>query len=424
MKPVPPVTSSLIRSAPPARRRSARWRGRRRRDSRRWPSARTPRATSAARSPAATMRSRSVPTTTAVPAVHALGPLGHLAQHQHRLAQRRRLLLHPAAVGQHQVGARHQVHELHVVHRRDQVHPGQVAQQRLDRPLDLGVRVDRQHELELGKPARPARGWRAQVERSGAPKLSRRWVVTSTTRRCRVERGERRRPEAVVGADRLQQRVDDGVAGEVDVPGRDPLGEQRVARGRGVGAKCSAAIRVVSTRFISSGNGCQRSPVRRPGLDVPGRNPLEERRQAPRRRSSWCRPAPGSRRAAPGGAAAAAGRGCPRRCPAGVCPGTIRSRSTSALRSKTSSTWSSMRPMLGRHADQALEAVGRGSERAHDRRHLDRLRPGAEDAEDADHRAEAAACSRSASVCMVTNRKPRSTTRAKTLRSTASRTPS
>ena len=80
--------------------------------------------------------------------------------------------------------------------------------------------------------------------------------------------------------------------------------------------------------------------------------------------------------------------------------------------------------VLRGHADQALEAIGRRPEGAHHRRHLDRLRPRAEDAQDANHRVAAAACSRSAIVCIVTNRKPRSTTRAKTLRSTASRTPS
>ena len=34
----------------------------------------------------------------------ALGPLGRLAHHQHRLAERRRLFLHAARIGQHDVG--------------------------------------------------------------------------------------------------------------------------------------------------------------------------------------------------------------------------------------------------------------------------------------------------------------------------------
>ena len=63
-------------------------------------------------------------------------------------------------------------------------------------------------------------------------------------------------------------------------------------------------------------------------------------------------------------------------------------------------------------------------EQADHRRHLDRLRPGAEDAEPSDHRAGTRASSRAASACMVTKWKPCSSTRAKTLRSTCSRTPS
>ncbi len=111
------------------------------------------------------------------------GPLGHFAEHQYRLAQRRRLLLNAAAVGEHQVGAVHQVHELHVVHRLDQIHPRQIAQEALDRLLDLRIGMDRQHELQIGVIGWASSRMAAQVDSSGAPKLSRRWVVTSTSRR-------------------------------------------------------------------------------------------------------------------------------------------------------------------------------------------------------------------------------------------------
>ncbi len=42
--------------------------------------------------------------------------------------------------------------------------------------------------------------------------------------------------------------------------------------------------------------------------------------------------------------------------------------------------------MLGRHADHALEPIGRVLKRLDHRRHLDRLRAGPEDAENPDHR--------------------------------------
>ena len=52
----------------------------------------------------------------------ALGALGRLAGDQHRLAQRRRLFLDPARVGDHQVGAREQAREGRVAERLGQEH--------------------------------------------------------------------------------------------------------------------------------------------------------------------------------------------------------------------------------------------------------------------------------------------------------------
>ena len=51
-----------------------------------------------------------------------------------------------------------------------------------------------------------------------------------------------------------------------------------------VGAKCSAASRVVTTRFISSGKGCARSPVRSPASTCPTGMLLVEGRQRARQR--------------------------------------------------------------------------------------------------------------------------------------------
>ena len=60
---------------------------------------------------------------------HRLGPLGGVAHDQHRLAERGRLLLHAAGVGEDQVRAVHQVDEGQVVERLDQVDVGDAAEQ-------------------------------------------------------------------------------------------------------------------------------------------------------------------------------------------------------------------------------------------------------------------------------------------------------
>ncbi|EEF93743.1 hypothetical protein CATMIT_01622, partial [Catenibacterium mitsuokai DSM 15897] len=64
---------------------------------------------------------------------HRFRPLGGVAHHQHRLAQRRRFFLDAAGVGEDDVGAVHQVHERQVVQRLDQMHVGDSAQHAVDR---------------------------------------------------------------------------------------------------------------------------------------------------------------------------------------------------------------------------------------------------------------------------------------------------
>ena len=166
MKPVPPVTSSFMRTgaagstwprtARAARRRSARWRARRRRGSPRWPSWRSASGEVSSSDAVRTILSRSVPTMAAVPGLDALGALGDLAQHQHRLAQRGSLFLHPAAVGEDDVGAGHQVDELDVVHRLDQMHPLQIEELAHHHLLDLRVGMHRNARPPDPRTARPA----------------------------------------------------------------------------------------------------------------------------------------------------------------------------------------------------------------------------------------------------------------------------
>ena len=79
----------------------------------------------------------------------ALGPFGGLAHHQHRLAERGRLFLHPAAIGQHQVRDIEQAGEMRIVERFDQrdiVEPGQLGIHDL---AHIGIEVDRKNNRNV-----------------------------------------------------------------------------------------------------------------------------------------------------------------------------------------------------------------------------------------------------------------------------------
>ena len=86
------------------RRRSARRRGRRRRG---W-SVRWPPGVASSAAAASTMLLGIGADAQRGARFDPLGPLGRVAQHQHRLAERDRLLLHAAGIGEDQVGALHQ----------------------------------------------------------------------------------------------------------------------------------------------------------------------------------------------------------------------------------------------------------------------------------------------------------------------------
>ena len=62
------------------------------------------------------------------------GPLGDVAQHQHRPAERRRLFLQAAAVGQDQPALVHQPHHRLIVERLEQLDDGRPGERLLDRP--------------------------------------------------------------------------------------------------------------------------------------------------------------------------------------------------------------------------------------------------------------------------------------------------
>ena len=70
-----------------------------------------------------------------------LGALGRVAHDQHRLAQRRRLFLHPAAVGQHQVADIEQPREVRIVERFDQRDIVEAFELGIHDRADIGVEV-------------------------------------------------------------------------------------------------------------------------------------------------------------------------------------------------------------------------------------------------------------------------------------------
>ena len=164
------------------------------------------------------------------------GALRVFAHHEHGLAERRRLFLHAAAVGQHQVAALLQIEERQVVLRLDQVDVRHVADLGRHHAPYVGVGVDGVDDLDVAARRKP-------LER-GADALDAAVEILTPVPgdedqllAC-VEEGEARREFAVhflVGIDptrEVQQRVDHRVAGDEDRVGVLALADQVVARFR------------------------------------------------------------------------------------------------------------------------------------------------------------------------------------------------
>ena len=131
------------------------------------------------------------------------------------------------------------------------------------RPLDVGVQVYRVDEFDIWKLVRQLSDGMADVLKALAEILAamacdqHHAAITATGGTC---------PATHVGGSfpvhGPQQRVDDGVPRDVD------RGRMRSRasdlRPRGVGAQCSAATRLATRRFSSSGQGASMFPVRKP----------------------------------------------------------------------------------------------------------------------------------------------------------------
>lgn len=141
-----------------------------------------------------------------------LRSLGRVAHNKNRLTETRRFLLYPAGIGQDQVASCHKVVEIKHIERLDDVDSLVVAEDRVRSLAHYGVHVDRVDRLDVGVLVHHA------VNR--AEHLPHRLTeVLATvggnenqpTALCPVEFGV-----TVVLAHRRFQRVDGGVAGDID----------------------------------------------------------------------------------------------------------------------------------------------------------------------------------------------------------------
>ncbi len=106
-----------------------------------------------------------------------LGPLGRLAHDQHRLAERERLFLHPATVGQDEMAGVEQRHEFRIVERGQKRDIGQAAEPGLERRAEPRIGVQREQDGDV-----LARGQRGERVGNGG-ELAEIFAAVGTSRR-------------------------------------------------------------------------------------------------------------------------------------------------------------------------------------------------------------------------------------------------
>ena len=194
-----------------------------------------------------------------------LGALGRLAGDQHRLAERRRLFLDPAGVGDHEVGAGEQAGEGRVAERLGEQDVVEAAEPFGQHLAHARVGCTGRTKWTSGWPRRGGDARRRSRCRP-SPQFSRRWAVMTTIRRVAVvQRLQLRVGEVDVDLRGPVQGVDPGVAGDEDLarPGcsRGPGSRGSPRSGR----SAAPAMDEITCRLSSSGNGVRlRPPVRRP----------------------------------------------------------------------------------------------------------------------------------------------------------------
>ncbi len=282
--------------------------------------------------------------------------------------------------------------------------------------------MHRQHELKIGEPA-------GQLANGGAGGLQRSAEALPPVggdqhqAAGRIERSQLRRTERCSSAAPSASSASITVLPVRCTSAAGTPSLSSAARAWAVGAKWIDASRVVSTRFISSGKRLIAVTGAESGFDVTGGNALEIGGE--RGGKAGHRVALHQQHV---GANLPEQRRQPFQHPGGDFGRRLRGghqvQVVIGLEAEDLQHLVQHGAMLGRHADDALETIRRVLQGLHHRRHLDGLRASPEDAENPDHRSSATARNRSAMVCMVTKRKPRSSTVAKTWRRIRSRTPS
>ena len=225
---------------------------------------------------------------------HALGPLRGVAEHEDRLAQARRLLLHASGVGDHQAAARHDVRELGVgegLGEHDVLGVVQGSQHGVAHRL---VAVQREQEVDLGVVSRDVRQALHGVLHRGAPGLA-------------TMGGDEHEPavaselgHSVVGeGDRLAhgplQGVDHGVAGDHDRCRVDRLALEVEPGGRG-GCQMQGGDDTGEPAVGLLGKRRAQVARAQPGLDVYDGHVRRGSRPARQRTRSSCPPARPRRR--------------------------------------------------------------------------------------------------------------------------------
>ena len=168
-----------------------------------------------------------------VPGLDALGSLGRPADDDHRLAERRHLLLEPSGVGDHEVAAPQEPDHRLVVERVEQADVGIAAEQVVHGLAHLRVPVDGDDDLHLGVAFGDGAEARAHVLERLRAHLAAVHRRDDQALPVQPEVRERRRVGLERHAGNGLERVDDGVAGHVDTVLGDALAVEVLRAGRG-----------------------------------------------------------------------------------------------------------------------------------------------------------------------------------------------
>lgn len=156
------------------------------------------------------------------PRLDALGALGGVAHHEHRLAEPGRLLLDAAGVGEDEVRGRHEVVEVQDLERLDDAQAVEAVELLVGGLAHQGVHVDGIDRLDVGMLLHHAADGAEHAVHGLAQVLAAmRGDEDESAAPCPLQLRVR-----VALAHRGSERVDPGVAGDPDAPGGLPLVQQ------------------------------------------------------------------------------------------------------------------------------------------------------------------------------------------------------